>query len=229
MNRFNIVKTIQLILTIGITIASLLVVFLNRDVYTLIATEPGVRTLAIFIWVVLGLSFLFMYYDFTSYTDLKRENAELDNAVYSDALTGIANRYSLDMYLGRFIGKPLPEDMGCATIDMTNLSQINKEKGHGQGDAAIRNFSEILLDAAGRSSFIGRNGGNKFVVIFRNCSDEMLESFLSALKRDIETHNSEHPDMEFRYSAGTAFDEGDDVISVTELVALSDRRAAENI
>ena len=46
---------------------------------------------------------------------------ELDVAIYSDALTGIANRYSVDVYLGRFLNKPLPEDIGCVTIDLTNL------------------------------------------------------------------------------------------------------------
>ena len=72
-----------------ITIAILLVVFLNQDVYSMISSDPGVRVLAIFLWVILGLSFAFLYYDFYSFTGIRRENAELDNAIYSDALTGI--------------------------------------------------------------------------------------------------------------------------------------------
>ena len=134
MNRFYIIKTIQLIVTIGVTTATLLIVFLNRDVYSMIAQDSGVRLLAIFLWIVLGLSFIFLYFDFHSYTDLKRENTELDNAIYSDALTGIANRYSLDVYIGQFLKKPLPKDMGCVTVEITNLSEINIKKGHGGGD-----------------------------------------------------------------------------------------------
>ena len=55
MNRFNRVKTVQLIVLIAITIAALLVVFLNHEVYSLIASEPGVKVIAIFLWIVLGL------------------------------------------------------------------------------------------------------------------------------------------------------------------------------
>ena len=75
MNRFNLIKTIQLILFIILTIAILLVVFLNQDVYAMISSDPGVRVLAIFLWVILGLSFVFLYYDFYYFSGMKRENA----------------------------------------------------------------------------------------------------------------------------------------------------------
>ena len=218
------IKTLQLILTVLVTIASLLIVFLNRDVYTMIAQDAGVRTLAVLIWIVLGLSFVFLYIDFHSYTDLKRENTELDNAVYSDALTGIANRYSVDVYIGQFLNKPLPKDMGCITTEITDLTEINKKIGHSGGDAAIQAFSDILMHAASGVCFIGRNGGNKFVAIFRECSEKRLGDFLKSVEEQVAEHNSLHPDMVLEYSSGTAFDEGETVHTLTELVALSDRR-----
>ena len=225
MKRFDRVKTLQLVLLIAFTAVALAAILRDPELYTLIATNMAARTISVILWVTLGLSFLFLLYDFSSYADMRRENMELDNAVYSDALTGIANRYSVDAYLGQFLGKPLPEDMGAVTFEMTNLSEINKAHGHSGGDLAIQAFSVILQNAAGRTCFIGRNGGNKFVAIFRDCTDARLERFLGKVETLTEERNMAHPDAPIRYSSGYAFNEGEEAGTVTELVALSDRRA----
>ena len=224
MNKFNLIKTIQLAVYIILTIAILLVVFLNHDVYSMISYDPGVRLLAIFLWVILGASFIFLYYDFYYNAGIRRENAELDNAVYSDALTGIANRYSVDVYLGQFQNKPLPRDMGCVTVEMSNLGQINKEHGHEAGDAAIQEFSVIMQRTSDGVCFIGRKGVNKFLAIFRDCSEQKLETYKQNIKELVDEHNkrSEYP---LEYRLGSAFDEGDQAAYLTDLVALSDRRA----
>ena len=227
MKKFDRIKTIQLLLLIAITAASLVVILRNSELYALIATNMAARTISVLLWLTLGLSFLFLLYDFSSYADMRRENSELDNAVYSDALTGIANRYSVDAYIGQFLGKPLPEDMGVVTIDMTNRSEINKAHGHSGGDMAIQEFASILQTAAGRACFIGRNGGNKFVAIFRDCTETRLERFLDSVESLTEERNTLHEDARIRYSAGKAFNEGEDISTVTELVALSDKRARQ--
>jgi len=225
MKRFDRIKTIQLLLLIAITASSLVVILRNSELYALIASNMAAKTISVLLWLTLGLSFLFLLYGFSSYADMRRENSELDNAVYSDALTGIANRYSVDAYIGQFLGKPLPEDMGVVTLEMTNLSEINKAHGHSGGDMAIQAFASILQTAAGRACFIGRNGGNKFVAIFRDCTETRLERFLDSVESLTDERNTSYEDAPIKYSAGTAFNEGDDVKTVTELVALSDKRA----
>ena len=107
MKKFDRIKTIQLLLLIAITAASLVVILRDSELYALIATNMAARTISVLLWLTLGLSFIFLLYDFNSYADMRRENSELDNAVYSDALTGIANRYSVDAYIGQFHGKQL--------------------------------------------------------------------------------------------------------------------------
>ncbi len=225
MKRFDIVKTIQLVILIAITAASLLIILQNGELYALIATNMAAKTISVMLWLTLGLSFLFLLYDFSSFADLKRENSELDNAVFSDALTGIANRYSVDSYIGQFLGKPLPEDMGVVTIDMTNLVEINKAQGHAGGDIAIQAFASILKTAAGNACFIGRNGGNKFVAIFRDCTEARIGRFLDSVEALTAERNMTHADAPIRYCVGKAFNEGSEAGTVTELVALSDRRA----
>ena len=97
MKRFDLVKTIQLIMLIVITVTALVLILRDPDLYALIATDRTAKTISVILWVTLGVSFLFLLYDFNSYADMRRENLELDNSVYSDALTGMANRYYTDI------------------------------------------------------------------------------------------------------------------------------------
>lgn len=228
MKKFDRIKTVQLVLLIILTITALIAILRNEDLYGLIATNSSARLVAMLLWATLGISFMFLLYDFNSYADMKRENMELDNAVYSDALTGIANRYSVDAYIGQFINKPLPEDMGVITVEIINLGEINKNHGHSGGDLVIQAFSAILQNASNGVCFIGRNGGNKFVAIFRDCTIGKLEKFMESVTKQVSARNAEHSDAVIKYCWGIAFDEGDDVKAVTELVALSDKRAWQN-
>lgn len=224
MKRFDVFKTIQLVFLGGLTLAALYTVLRDPVLYAKIAEDPHVRRLCLILWLLLGVSFVSLFYDFSSYADMKRENTELDNAIYSDALTGIANRYSVDVYLGQYLHKPLPPDMGCITLDLHSLQEINAASGHAGGDEAIQAFAEILQKAASGVCFIGRNGGAKFLVIFRECTERRLERFLDGVREGTEAWNASHP-VPLRYSSGKAFEEGEKVHTLTELVALSDRRA----
>ena len=225
MKRFDFIKTIQLILLAVATVAGLIVVIRDRTLAAQIAADGHIRLLAILLWAVLGVSFLFLFYDFNSWSALKRENLELDNAIYSDALTGVANRYSVDVYIGQFQNKPLPRDMGCVTVELCSLAGINEALGHNAGDNAIRDFAEIMTNASQGICFIGRNGGNKFVAIFRDCTERRLQDFQKNIAEGVAEQNRNHPEAQLRYRFGAAFHEDDTVQTVAQLVALSDHRA----
>ncbi|MBR2189108.1 MAG: GGDEF domain-containing protein [Eubacterium sp.] len=228
MKRFDRLKTIQLVILITLTAVALITILRDTDLYYLIAADPHVRLLCGLLWIVLAVSFGFLFYDFNSYSDLKRENMELDQAIYADALTGIANRYSVDVYIGQYLDRALPERMVCITLDLTSLARINHQSGHAGGDAAILAFSGILQRDAGEQCFVGRNGGNKFVVIFEDCTEKQTETWIEKVSGQVREYNSTHAEAPLICRAGIASCEADQVQSITELVALSDRRAARS-
>ncbi|MBE5998310.1 MAG: diguanylate cyclase [Lachnospiraceae bacterium] len=235
MKRFEWIKTIQLVLYILLTVIALVTIFRDDALYQTIASDPHVRLLSGILWLLMGLSFVFMFLDFGSYTDLKRENLALDQAIYSDTLTGVANRYSCDAYISQYLHRRMPKEMGCITLDLINLTQINQQYGHEGGDEAIREFSEILTEAArikgapegATNCFIGRNGGNKFLAIFRSCSHEIISDFLLEVEQ-LEGRRETDGKVPLVYAVGVAFDEESSVKSLVELVALSDHRASQD-
>ncbi|MCR5468870.1 MAG: diguanylate cyclase [Lachnospiraceae bacterium] len=227
MKKFDKIKTLQLLIYVAITAYMLFNIFTNDELYHAIAENEFMRFLCLLIWVVLGLSFAFMFFDFSSYTNLKREYSELDLAVFSDPMTGIANRYSCDAFIEQYLDKPLPRDVGCITLDMTNITEINKKYGHTGGNDAIKEFSAILQKVSLGTCFVGRNGGNKFLAIFQECSEEKMNEFLKEFDRELKIRNEKSETGEIEYQYGKAFDEGGKVKNINELIALSDRRSME--
>lgn len=225
MKNFDRIKTVQLVLLVTAAVVAIVSVFRDEELYALIVTDQAARLLSLILWLVLGTSFIFLLYDLTNHAQMKRENSRLDKAVYSDALTGVANRYSIDAYLAQFHDKPLPQDMGAVTLVLTDLASLNEKYGHSAGDLAIQVFAGMLQTAAQGACFVGRNGGNKFAVIIRDCTQNRIERFLSSVAGQVEKYNAEHPDASISYTYGTAFDEGESVKTAGRLVALSDRRA----
>lgn len=224
MKKFDIFKTLQLVIFVLLTGIGLYIIFTDHELYRLIAANPHIRALCIILWAVCGISFFFIFLDFTLYSSMKKDYRELDYAVSSDPVAGIANRYSCDTVIEKYLGKPLPPDLGSVMFELSNISDINKEYGHLAGNTAIREFSGILQNAAVDSIFVGRNGGDKFLAIIEKCDDEKLNTFLNRVDSLVEQYNEspDHFPLQVRY--GAAFRESAGISSVPQLIALSNNR-----
>ena len=109
-----------------------------------IANDPAVKAVCAMLWACLGLCFVFILVDFGFISAYKKDYRELDFAVHSDPLSGLANRHSCDRLIEKYLDKPLPKDVGCVMVELSNIMQINEEFGHAAGNDTIRDFSNIL-------------------------------------------------------------------------------------
>lgn len=229
MKKLNIFKTIQLFVFMILTGFCLYKVMFDPNVYYFVATNTDIRLICGFLWAVLGISFLCMFLDFCLYSSFKKEFRELNRVVHSDHLAGIPNRYSCDSIIEKYLDKPLPENLGCIMFDITNIQEINRLYGHAEGNKAIKCFSNILRIASTDLCFVGRNGGNKFLALFEDCNDEKLNLFLSRVVQKIEEYNINTGTCPVEYLHGKAFHEPQETVhSITELIALANRRIYEN-
>lgn len=100
------------------------------------------------------------------YSDLLREqNEHLDRITKTDALTGLYNRRYLFEQLDL-----LMETGSSAVIvmlDIDDFKRINDRHGHLMGDQVIVGVGKALQGIVEGHGFIGRYGGDEFVMVFR--------------------------------------------------------------
>jgi diguanylate cyclase (GGDEF)-like protein len=91
---------------------------------------------------------------------------------FTDPLTEIYNRHSLEDMAGRFIGqarrskKPLTLMM----IDVDRFKQVNTRFGHLTGDVVLANTAALLKHSVRGSDAVFRYGGDEFLIILADTS-----------------------------------------------------------
>ena len=226
MKKFNKLKIIQMILFVVITIIGLVIVFTDAELYQMIGFDPHIRILCIVLWVVLGLSFIFLFLDYRLDSLLRRENEELNYAFYTDPDTGIANRNSCDAYINQYQNRLLPEGMAAFTVMVSNLKELNDVLGYEQGDKIIAELAGILQGVLPKGDFLGRNGGDRFLIIMRKCSKTDKEAFLQKIDSAIDQRNRKvSKEEKLEYRIGAALQVERHAMTLHTLVAVSDRKA----
>ena len=222
--RFELIKTIQLIIYLAITALGLFEIFSNGELYQMVGRNSAVRFLCILFWIALVGCFIFIYWDFSTHSSFKKDYRELDYAVYNDHIAGIANRYSCDAMIEKYLDRPLPDTVGCVMLDITNLRDINANYGHLKGNETIQEFSNYLHTASVGICFVGRNGGNKFMALFEDCDEVKINAFLTRVNQKVQMNNMNPGVPKIEYRTGRAFRESSEIASITQLIALADRR-----
>ncbi|MEG0135257.1 MAG: EAL domain-containing protein [Cetobacterium sp.] len=98
-------------------------------------------------------------------TKSKKTQEKIEKLVYTDTLTDLGNRRALYKYFNEI------KDKDCIltvmTIDLDNFKKLNDSLGHHMGDKAIIIIGEKLKESCA-DGFIGRNGGDEFIIIWDN-------------------------------------------------------------
>ena len=76
---------------------------------------------------------------------------------------------------------------------------------------------------------VGRNGGNRFIILYERSSDLHLSVFLDRLADKVRDYNANKNNHPIRYEFGTAYAEADEVTSITRLIALSSMRLTDKL
>ncbi|NCB33230.1 MAG: GGDEF domain-containing protein [Erysipelotrichia bacterium] len=203
MKKFDLFKTAQLIVTMILSVICMSQVLLNPAVSQKIATDSDMRLLCIMLWLVLGISFLFIFVDFTLYARQKKDFADLITTVTSDPLSRMANRFSVDSNIEQYDKNGIPEHFSCMMFCLTNIQKINFQYGRDDGNRVIQDFSMIMSLASRNLCFVGKNGGNRYLALFDEGSDEKIRLFESRIDAKIREYNADPDNRIIKYAYGT--------------------------
>ncbi|HLF75544.1 MAG TPA: diguanylate cyclase [Anaerolineales bacterium] len=124
-------------------------------------------------------------------SELEKANDRLRSLSLTDELTGLNNRRGFMILatallkFSRRAGHPL-----CLLyIDMDSLKPINDTFGHAVGDMALTQFAHILTETFRDSDVIARMGGDEFVVLTIDSTENNLFGIQTRLQSNVDAHN----------------------------------------
>src|ERR1700692_2354981 len=102
-----------------------------------------------------------------------------------DALTSIWNRGVIMDLLGRELSRSQRES-GCTIVvlgDVHHFKSINDPHGHPVGDEVLQEIARRLLLSIRSYDFVGRYGGEEFLLVLNNCNPQSAEARAEELRK----------------------------------------------
>ena len=159
---------------------------------------------------------------------LKTNQEQLLNETITDALTGLYNFRYFQSYLKNEIKRAAryghPFALLIADIDF--FKNFNDQNGHQMGNVILKQVAGILKECLREDSFIGRYGGEEFVIILPETDAQGARSAAEHLRKTIEQSvfpgEDKHPSGRLTVSVGGACFPSDSHVAA-QLIEKADR------
>ena len=118
---------------------------------------------------------------------LMQESKELEEVATHDSLTGVFNRGAIMRALQRTLTESIRtrKPFGVIMADIDYFKKVNDEFGHAAGDEALKEFTRRLQHALRQNDYLGRYGGEEFLIIIPNATIETVTGTAERLCRAI--------------------------------------------
>lgn len=174
---------------------------INRHISIRVETPTDYRLLGqvVMVFAVILLSNLYWI------RRLRRLNQQLRYESQTDVLTGLANRSALNRYFSNCLEQANRYDQALSVLifDLDHFKRINDQCGHLQGDAVLRAVADVLRNGVRASDYLGRWGGEEFLVICPQTDAEQALQLAQRICMDIRQQPL-CPTLPLTLSAGVA-------------------------
>jgi len=118
-------------------------------------------------------------------TMVKERTREIERLSQTDGLTGLFNRRHLEENMAMEFKRATRyrHDLSLMVLDLDHFKQINDTHGHLAGDEVLRWTAARLRSALRETDFIGRYGGEEFVVVLPESDIKTAAELAEALRR----------------------------------------------
>ncbi|RXJ66991.1 GGDEF domain-containing protein [Halarcobacter ebronensis] len=105
-----------------------------------------------------------------------------------DGLTGLYNRKYLDEFVDKTIPKELIQNVTYAVmfLDVDYFKMVNDTYGHDAGDAILQKLAQTMKKNVSDSDIIVRFGGEEFLIIMRNPTEESAKELALKMNQEFE-------------------------------------------
>lgn len=107
----------------------------------------------------------------------------------TDPLTGIGNRRAMDKFLAEQLDETSVDSFSCIILDIDYFKRINDQHGHTVGDSVLRFIAKLLQKSCKGQDFVGRLGGEEFILLLPNTSAGDAYAFAEKLRKLLQDTN----------------------------------------
>ena len=134
---------------------------------------------------------------------------QYQNAAMRDRLTGLYTRGAFDAKIKEAFKNynNLKKEFSIIVFDVNRFKQINDTLGHIAGDKVLKKISECLGESFRRDDFVARYGGDEFIAIIENLTEEMGIEKIDIFNRNLKKRrfvSKKHGEIKLSVSAGIA-------------------------
>ncbi len=134
---------------------------------------------------------------------MAESETELRSMSLLDGLTGLYNRAFLQLELEQ-IGRRSFKRIGVVVCDVDGLKIINDTMGHEIGDEMLKQTARLLTSVFAESGKVIRLGGDEFLVLVYDQSEEFIEQCLRRIREQMEMVKLKHEGFNLRVSLGAS-------------------------
>ncbi|MBE5826845.1 MAG: GGDEF domain-containing protein [Butyrivibrio sp.] len=120
---------------------------------------------------------------------IEKENSVLQKQAETDSLTGLGNRYGLNKFAEAAFEEAYAGKYSLAVeiLDVDNFKYYNDTYGHQAGDQCLKRIADsiIALCRSDEGIHAFRYGGDEFVIVYENMTDEQIMSFAMGLRNQV--------------------------------------------
>lgn len=120
--------------------------------------------------------------------ELERMNKILEKQSSTDSLTKLLNHRALYDKLYEIQKHKHDKTMILSMMDLDDFRNINDTFGHLVGDDVLSDTAEILRKHTKNNDFVGRYGGEEFLMVMLGKTKEECNIELESIRKEIESH-----------------------------------------
>lgn len=148
---------------------------------------------------------------------------------FTDPLTEIYNRRSLEELAGRFIGqaKRLGNPLTFLLVDLDRFKQVNTQFGHLTGDFVLTEIATLLKGSIRGTDAAIRYGGDEFLMALANTNAAGAATVVTRIQAFLNEWNQSSSLDDFTVSLSIGMAEWTDGKTLDEVLDLADRNMYE--
>lgn len=140
----------------------------------------------------------------------------------TDGLTGLLNRTGFDRQMERYLEGNRKKPCVAMLMDVDNFKFINDIYGHSLGDQVLCQLARSLEQTFSKNAIIGRNGGDEFCVLLKNCTSEQVAERIEAFCQQRRSFQCKGEEYHYTISLGyseypTHGEKGSDLIRYADM------------